>query len=152
MTMAETAPPSGDSAVGERPVSFCPYLGGRDAGREPHRYATSHNVCHARPGHGGRSYSRVDRNTQIRCCLEPVEGWPACRSFVAAMNKGIPPLWTPSGPIVQTRRKRRRSRSQSRWGNYRVTHDLPRLIPALLIIVLSMLFGLLVGKTATWLW
>jgi len=150
--MAETAPPSGDLAAGETTVSFCPYLGGRDAGREPHRYATSHNVCHARPGRGGRGYSRISRDIQIRCCLEPVEGWPTCRSFLAAMQKGIPPLWTPSGPIVQTRRKRRRSRSHSRWRNFRLAHDLPRLVPAFLIIALSVLLGIFVARTVNWLW
>jgi len=131
-------------------MSLCPYLGCRDAGAEPHPYASSHNVCVARPGRDERSYVAVSHETQIRCCLEPVEGWPACRTFLAAVQQGVPPLRTPATPVAHSRRRRRRS--VSRRPSHRLARMLPRVVPALAILVVSILLGILVARTVNRLW
>lgn len=135
-------------------ATYCPYLGRREADEEPCAYATRHNVCHAQPGHGNRAYTRVARETQMTCCLEPAGGWPQCRHFLAAMAGERPTLREMPGEIRLSAPVRSRHRRNSRWRKlrHRLARRLGAIISALFVLLVSALLGLLVARTVAWLW
>jgi len=108
-----------DDSVGNV-QTVCPYLGHRHCPPEVHPYVSSDNACYARPRRNGRRCSVLDHATQMRACLEPVGGWPACRSFVQALAMEVSPLreLPPDGGelrAVAWRRRKRRNGLRSPW-------------------------------------
>jgi hypothetical protein len=135
-------------------ATYCPYLGRREADEEPCGYATRHNVCHAQPGHGNRSYTRVSRETQMVVCLEPAGGWPQCRHFLDAMAAERPTLREMPGEICLSAPVRSRHRRRSRWRKlrHRLTRRFGVIIAGSFVLLISALLGLLVARTVAWLW
>ncbi|HEX2998743.1 MAG TPA: hypothetical protein VHR86_00660 [Armatimonadota bacterium] len=147
----ENTPQGVTSAATEEATAepfLCPYLGRRQHPTEAYPYATSHNVCYARPRGDGRPYSHVAQHDQVAHCLEAVDGWATCRLFAKASAAGVTaprPIPAHLGEQQGVRVQRRRRRVRKHY--YRAL--VKRILFAALVLGGSALLGLLIAQFAT---
>lgn len=123
-------------------TTLCPYLGRRQHRTEAYPWATSRNVCYARPRRDGHDYSPIRKTHQVHWCLRTTGGWPTCRHFLRATRDGLPtvrdiPAQAGEWVVVRTRRRRRSPRWR-RWAR--------RVGFAVALLILCFIVGMAVAR------